>query len=252
MFNYIKNLFKKEEPEITFWTLERGLEDVYPPIPALEALPNWFKDIPKEILPPHMNHPGTVKACPGIVDYFKTGYVLRLWCDLKLTINEDKSWHVNAPEDAFVFTNHLDNQLIDFLPDTNEFAMVLKAHCPWRVGTPPGYGVMQLPLTYHFNKDFTVLPGVIWTDIHHEVNQQMAFYDYGEYFIPRGTPLAMYVPFKREKFKPRVSAMDDELLEKETKAYYWFASKFKGGYKEHQRAWQKKLDEESKCPFHKK
>jgi hypothetical protein len=60
MFNYIKNLFKKEEPEITFWTLERGLEDVYPPIPALEALPNWFKDIPKEILPPHMNHPGTL------------------------------------------------------------------------------------------------------------------------------------------------------------------------------------------------
>ena len=63
---------------------------------------------------------------------------------------------------------------------------------------------------YHFNPDFTVLPGTIWTDIHHEINQQMVIHNYGETFIARGTPLAMYIPIRRETFDYTVKVQEDE------------------------------------------
>jgi hypothetical protein len=59
---------------------------------------------------------------------------------------------------------------------------------------------------YHFEKDFSVLPGIIHTDIHHEINQQVLYHGEGrEVFIPRGTPLAQYIPFKRLETSVSVS-----------------------------------------------
>lgn len=233
--NIFKFFRKKKDPDITFWSAVRGLETVYPPVPAIEAIPDWFKQMPLDCVPGMNEHPGTAKRCPGLIDYFKQGYVVRLWCDLHLKINEDKSWEVKSPEQIFVFDNHLDNQFLDHIPNRNSFSMVLKAHCPWRMLTPPGWAVMQLPLFYNFNSDFTVLPGVVWTDIHHELNQQIAFHRYGEFHLKRGTPLAVYIPFKRTKLKHQISPITTDLVEKDISAYYWFASKFKGGYKEHQK-----------------
>jgi hypothetical protein len=61
---------------------------------------------------------------------------------------------------------------------------------------------------YHFEKEFSVLPGVIHTDVHHELNQQVLYHGTGgEVFIPRGTPLAQYIPFKRLETEFSVSDM---------------------------------------------
>ena len=55
---------------------------------------------------------------------------------------------------------------------------------------------------YHFNKEFSVLPGVIDTDIHHEINQQVLYHsDKENITIKRGDPLVLYIPYKRNKTK---------------------------------------------------
>jgi hypothetical protein len=52
---------------------------------------------------------------------------------------------------------------------------------------------------------------VIDTDIHHEINQQVVYYGNNEKVtIDRGTPLAMYIPFKREKHKYKISSATDK------------------------------------------
>ena len=58
---------------------------------------------------------------------------------------------------------------------------------------------------YDFNSLFEVLPGIIWSDRHHEINQQMLMKRYGEFTIKRGTPLAMYVPYERNKYSYDIS-----------------------------------------------
>lgn len=229
----IFNIFKKA-PKVTFWSSMSGLEEVNPPVPAIECIPSWFKKMPLDITEQFTGHPGTLKRCPGFVDLYKEGYVVKLWCDLYIKINDDKTFDLRSPEQAFKFIVHLDNQFLDHIPDRNTFSLVLKGVNPWRMKTPKGWSVMQLPLYYDFNKTFTVLPGTIWTDIHHEINPQIAFYGTGEFLIPRGTPLAVYIPYKREKINYIISPLTEKLKKIENAAYFWFATKFKGGYKEHQ------------------
>ena len=36
--------------------------------------------------------------------------------------------------------------------------------------------------------------------MYHEVNQQMVLKKEGEFMIPKGTPLAVYIPYKRQKY----------------------------------------------------
>ena len=233
IFNYFK---KEKPPEIKFWSIVPGLEEIVPPEPMKNHIPSWFKTMPRDIVPDALLHPGTAKRCPSFVDYFSQGYVISLWCDLAITINKDRSYKVYSPEDAFRFENHGDEQFLDHVPNREHFdlSMVLKAHCPWRAITPPGYSVLQLPLFYNFDKTFTVAPGVIWTDIHHEINQQMIFTGYGDFFLPRGTPLAVYIPFKREKYEVEICKNNSTLEHLNSVSYYWWAGKFKDGYREHQ------------------
>ena len=69
---------------------------------------------------------------------------------------------------------------------------------------------MQLPLFYHFNQEWSVLPGVIDTDIHTEVNQQVLYHGDGkEITIKCGDPFVLYIPFKRSnRLKHQVRFMN--------------------------------------------
>jgi hypothetical protein len=75
---------------------------------------------------------------------------------------------------------------------------MFKAMGPWRIITPHGWSVLQLPLFYHFNREWSVLPGVIDTDIHNEINQQVLYHGSGRAItIKQGDPFVLYVPFQR-------------------------------------------------------
>ena len=122
--------------------------------------------------------------------------------------------------------------------------MVLKALCPWHVKTPKGWSMWQLPMYYDFNPIFEVLPGTIWTDVHHEINQQMMMKRYGEFVIKRGTPLALYVPFERKKYDYVIQGPTPETLSWREESFMKANTKFKGGYKLSQA-------QAKKCPFNK-
>jgi len=128
------------------------------------------------------------------------------------------------------------------LPNHAKPTIIMKPDCPWRVRTPKGISMLQLPMFWHFNPIFTVAPGIIWTDIHHEINQQMLFHRYGEFIIKRGTPLAMYVPYERKKYDYEISGPNAENSRWANISYTHIRTKFKGGYKLHQA-------EVKKCPM---
>ena len=205
----IKKIFtfwkQKEKPKIHWWSVIDGVDKVTPILPAKEFVPDWWKRVERFINKNH-DQKGTVRNCPSFPEYINQGFVVPLWCDLHLKIEHDK-YEWQSPDKMFSFSSHGDEQFRDYLPQhmKDNTSIVLKPACPWRVKTPPGWSVWQLPMTYHYNPIFETLPGIIWSDIHHEINQQMLMKQYGEFVIKRGTPLAMYVPYERNKYTYDVS-----------------------------------------------
>jgi hypothetical protein len=213
-------VFKQQvTPLIQIVSTVKGLELVEEalPKPANKFIPEWWRTTPlvetsvttEEVIV------GNVKNCPSFPDYFSKGVIIPMWADtlLKYDRNTNQfSWRTSHPD--FSWSVHGNEQFLTHVPfkffnQTGKF--VFKANCPWKIITPPGYSVYQLPLFYHYTNDFTVFPGVIDTDTHHDINQQVLLTaDKDEILIKRGTPLVQYVPFKREPLKTEVRYQTEE------------------------------------------
>ena len=182
---------------IEFVSMIPGLEDIEEcrPKPAKHFIPQWFSEINK-------SNTSTVKNCPSFPDYFSLGYILPMWCDSKLIYNsETKAWNWETASDNFKWDIHQPNQFTEWVTPNlhgSEANFVFKADCPWRIITPKGWSVLQLPLYYHFNQKWSILPGVIDTDIYNEINQQVLYHGDGQGIqIDRGDPFVLYIPYKR-------------------------------------------------------
>jgi hypothetical protein len=191
--------------KIQFISTVEGLETIEEclPRPAKNFIPKWFKDIPSQI-----NNAINVKNCPSFPDYFSQGYIIPMWSDVKIKF-EDSIATYEMGAKRFSFDAHSNEQMLDYTKTSFngvEGQFVFKANCPWRIITPPGWSVLQLPLFYHFNQEWSVLPGVIDTDIHSEINQQILYHANGKEAIIRcGDPFVLYIPFKRsDKLKHEV------------------------------------------------
>jgi len=228
--------------KIQFISTIEGLETIEEclPRPAKYFIPKWFKDIPsKEI--------GTVKDCPSFPDYFSQGYILPMWTDVKMKF-ENKVPKFQLSAKRFSFDIHGNNQMLDYktaIFNGVEGQFVFKANCPWRIITPSGWSVLQLPLFYHFNQEWSVLPGVIDTDIHSEINQQILYHGDGkEVTIKCGDPFVLYIPFKRsDKLKHEVRYQTPEEILKFDKHTLLLNQNFKpnGAYRKMQRKRDKGL-----------
>jgi hypothetical protein len=199
--------------KIQFISTYEGLESIEEclPRPAKHFIPKWFKDIPSTKI-------GTVKDCPSFPDYFSQGYIIPMWSDVRMSF-VDKIAKFDVSAKRFSFDTHTNEQMLDYKKATFngvEGQFVFKAISPWRIITPPGWSVLQLPLFYHFNQEWSVLPGVIDTDIHSEINQQILYHGNGkEVTIKCGDPFVLYVPFKRsEKLKYAVRYQTEKEIKK--------------------------------------
>ena len=210
------------------------------PKPAKHFIPKWFKDIPSKKI-------GTVKDCPSFPDYFSQGYIIPMWSDVKMNL-VDKVPKFELSAKRFSFDVHSNDQLLDYNKATFngiKGQFIFKAVSPWRIITPPGWSVLQLPLFYHFNQEWSVLPGVIDTDIHSEINQQILYHGDGkEVTIKCGDPFVLYVPFKRSnKLKHEVRYRTAEELKKFEKDLLFLKQSFapNGAYRKLQRKRDKGL-----------
>lgn len=236
-------------PKIRFWSNVDGVEKTEPILPASKVIPEWFKKTP-----PNKNgltyeiqtFKGSIKTCPGLMDYFTNGYIMTMWCDLKIEVTPT-GWKYRTPNKEFTMDYHMNDQYINFLPENakKDKKIVLKTITPWKCKLSKGYSLQQTPLYYHFNEVFSTMPGIIDCDIYHTLNVHLIIKEYGEFFIPKGTPLVHYIPFKRENF-------DFKIIKNDEKTKYWdkaaenaILSKFYGGYND----FKKNI---SKCPFHQK
>jgi hypothetical protein len=200
-----------------------GVDDVVPK-PTKEFIPEWWKQLAyvsgENTL--SNSYEGNVKSCPSFIDYFLTGYVVPMWSDVILGYNRDTlQWGWKTRDTRISWGGEDPNQVLNVIPYSfmgDVPAFTFKAFSPWRIITPPGYSTLILPLFFHFNSDFSVVPGIVDTDIHHTINPDVMFHSKKtELFIERGTPFFQAIPFKRESFEVDVLEMldiDEETFKK--------------------------------------
>ena len=236
--------YMNTEPiEVKFISTVPGLSAIkdLTPKPAKVFTPQWFKDMPyghMEEGSDHLYGLKTAKLCPALPETFSQGYIIPMWTDTILKFDSEISvWKwVNPNPETFKWDVHLPNQLLEHVPEKVSFngvdaSFIFKAICPWRIVTPIGYSVLQLPLFYHFKKDFSVMPGVINTDMHHEINQQILYHGQDkEVFIKRGEPFVQYIPYKRIETNFSVSDATEEDIKDFTYKNLDLYTSFEGNY----------------------
>ena len=73
--------------------------------------------------------------------------------------------------------------------------------------------------------------GAIRSDVHHEINQQVMVHHRGSFVLERGTPVAMYIPFKREKFAFSVQEITKDFMRVMQESQLNLMTKFRRGYR---------------------
>jgi hypothetical protein len=219
--------------EIIF-TNTREVSDYYPPTPASQSIPDWYKKLesylpqgktPVELASPH-DTPATIKRCMPVFDALTAGYILYTSVDVYVEQKNGAPYYSWPDGDIIGF--HPVDQAGDHPVKTgNDFP---KWNNPWGIKTPKGYSVL-ITQPVHRESPFTILDGVVDTDTYTSpvllpfVLKDPSF----KGMILAGTPMAQVIPFKRENWEMKIGG--DQEVKEAKKVDKALAGKFFDRYK---------------------
>jgi len=217
--------WKKDKPYIKFHTDKTLLELIPHPVPSNKAMPDWFKKLKPSVKGQDKTDVGTVKRCMPVLDAVSQGFIIPLWADLKVKVEEDeenpgdlKVW-VNFPEinlfgdEQPLLGSHTWTQVSNSC-DLKKFKLgkvLMKFSNPWTIKTPKGYSVQFKNPSSNWSNDIQLLEGVVDTDEYYApVNFPFVWTgsEVGEFIIPKGTPIAQVIPFKRNNYVLKVEELN--------------------------------------------
>jgi len=207
--NICKWLFGKKTPAkswIRFYSMEPGVPEIFPIRPSSEIKRKWM-EIQQD--PDPDNGPMYTKNCPGIKKLVNTGWVITAPADFFILTNgngidfrwrEARKFNRGTPswENYIGFHNQHQTELV--LDDPSKtLKMAVKIDTPWRIAASDDMMLIQLPVTYNNESRFTAATGLFDPRFGHVVNIQLFWHVLeGETLIKAGTPLAQFIPVKRD------------------------------------------------------
>lgn len=194
-----REIRRRLAPVITFTCRPEDHGVIAPPVPARNALPDWFRQLPA-ISTAHLsatNNALTAKRCMPFLDALATGWILPLAATVRLEIGEGgRSVQAGWEFDRTMVSNHSAPQVAGhpMLPRPP-----CKFHNLWTIRTRPGWSCLFLPPLNRPNVVFACVAGIVDTDTYASPIH-LPFFATGEdgvHVIERGTPLVQVIPFRR-------------------------------------------------------
>jgi hypothetical protein len=188
--------------------------DIEQPQPASKFIPDWYKNM-ESYMGGEKKPRGdgstsvTIKRCMPVFDAITAGYIITSPADVYVSIKDEKQYFEWSTLGLISF--HPIEQAPEH-PDRKPHAYP-KWNNPWAIKTPKGYSVLFIQ-PMHRESVFNILPGIVDTDTYTApVNFPMVINDPNfEGLIPKGTPIAQVIPFKREGWQMEIGSME-ELVE---------------------------------------
>lgn len=155
-----------------------------------------------------------------MLDALTTGYILPLWSDVQVTIEQDGSpridWKVTRP----VFDVH-GSASYNVEPPVGYRNTVFKYLNTWIPQTPPGYSTLVTAPFGYRNLPFYAIPAVIDSDTSTlQLIPPVWIKEGFEGIVEKGTPLVQLTPFKRDDWKSEFSFLQEgEYERKEDKLF---------------------------------
>lgn len=181
------------------------------PKPASRLIPDWYKNTESYIggsKKPSGNAgtTATIKKCIPVFDAITAGYIIESPADVFVSIKNGTQWFEWA--DLGLIEFHPIEQASNH-PARKPFAYA-KWKNPWSIKTPKGYSTLFVQ-PFHRESVFTILPGIVDTDQYAvPVNFPFVINDPAfEGLIPKGTPIAQVIPFKRDSWTMSIGNSKD-------------------------------------------
>lgn len=167
-----------------------------------------------------------IKKCVPVFDAITAGYIIESPADVFVSIKDGEQWFEWA--DLGLISFHPIEQAPNH-PDKKPFAYP-KWNNFWSITTPKGYSTLFVQ-PFHRESVFTIFPGIVDTDQYlMPVNFPFVINDPTfEGLIPKGTPIAQVIPFKRDSWTMKLGGKKD--LEAQAKVRKKIRSKFFDRYK---------------------
>jgi len=186
---------------ITFTNIS-GFNDLEQPQPASKFIPDWYKNM-ESYIGGDKKPTGdgatkaTVKRCMPVFDAINVGYIITSPADIYVSIKDGEQFFEWSSLGLISF--HPIEQAPNH-PAKNRHAYP-KWNNYWAIRTPKGYSTMFVE-PMHRESVFAILPGIVDTDEYYApVNFPFTIKDPEfEGLIPKGTPIAQVIPFKRESW----------------------------------------------------
>jgi hypothetical protein len=154
---------------------------------ANNEFPSWIFNIPKTEYP-------TVKKCPGVINLYRHGYILRAWTDIEIYIQPNGYYEWKCQDGKTVMGTHIKEQYPGFLDDH----VHIKIRSPWMVKSLNNQKILALEPTWSYPSiPFKIIPGI--ANISKEfttTNPQMFFLLKPEPYkveIKKGDPLLHFI-----------------------------------------------------------
>ena len=230
-------------PKITFHSnriYNSTILDTAPEV-TKKNIPSWFVESSRYWFPENKDSL-SFKACPALIDAFVTGYVLKTPCDVYMSSSKDELG--NEYTVPMLPAGYED--FCGMRPDMPGFPKPLGTdkhfhwYPNWMPGLEAGYSALYIhPLNRH-DLPFLTLSGIIDNDKMDTPGLMPFFLQSGfEGIIPKGTPYAQIIPFKREDWdSDQKMYSQDEIINR----HQYQANKFRvpegGAYKK--QVWSRK------------
>jgi len=190
--------------------------DIEQPQPASKVIPNWYKNMDSYIggekkPDGYGGTTATIKRCIPVFDAITAGYIITSPADVYVSIKDEQQFFEWS---ALGLINFHPIEQAPEHPNRKPHAYP-KWMNHWAIKTPKGYSTLFVQ-PFHRESIFTILPGIVDTDTFTAlINFPMVINDPNfEGIIPKGTPIAQVIPFKRENWKMQIGSKK-ELKEKE-------------------------------------
>ena len=214
-----------------------------PPIPAAQGVPDWLKSMPASAFSSiSLRDDDTVKRCPPFIDAMTCGFLIPLFCDLKVD-DDGITWDNEIPAGGTLEfprspIGFHDSGQVSGTPLFEPGRFMIKFHNLWTIEAPEGYAVLFMHPLNRFELPFTTFSGLVNCDVYTDNWVHFPAYWHNTSFrgvVPRGTPVAQCVPVKRESWMAQKSSFTDEEV-REVHAFRSELSRESGLYRRKYRA----------------
>jgi hypothetical protein len=210
-------LFKRKTIHLDCFTKHPYVYDYAPIRHASHFIPEWWRQLPKDVGRDGLHDKLNMKACAGFVDLYKVGVMLPMWSDLRIamTPNGNVAYQYSDTKSSAGF--HHPDQRGDFASEDQYIN--LKLTSPWLFRSKEDISWIMIPAMYANNDPGRYITCIGALNFKHQsgsnVNLLLPKKDVETTIeIQHGEPIAHVVPMSDKKVKVHNHLVDETEFER--------------------------------------